>query len=59
MLGAFLIGASSGTGRWVPVGIYGEAINFFSAVVNSDTGEVCHYWVNNKQSLNRACRRPE
>lgn len=59
MLGAFLIGASSGAGRWVPVGTAGESPLVFSSVVNSDTGKVCTFWVNADQSLNRACRGPE
>jgi len=58
-LGAFLIGASSGAGRWVPVGTTGEGVLFFAYALDSDTGKVCSYWINSEQSLNRACRGPE
>ena len=39
MLGAFLIGASSGAGTWAPVGV--RADSSFAASVNTRTGQFC------------------
>ena len=55
MLGAFLIGASSTSGRWVPIGVIENAFSVY--VLDSTTGEVCavKHSFRDPPSLSRIC----